>query len=326
MVTSVGYWDTSLLTIGQAAKLLNVHPDTLRRWERQGVLATVRVGSRKDRRYRHEDLLAMTQQDVTTNTPQQMNSTSNKHQIKKIQTSLHQASWIFFDIGYTLMALFPSRGDVYAEIAYRNGYNLNPLLLQENFNKLEEEWNKEKILSHPVIHAFQPTVSEHYAQFNAEILMRSGIPRNDKVLAVTIGKEIFDTVFTDYNRWRTFTNVEKFLGLLKKQGKKMAVVENWDNRLTNFIKKWRLDSYFEFILPGGGLNLRKPDPRIFELALQRAHAKPETTIHIGDVYVDDILGAKKAGITPLLFDVTRRFMKEDCLKFYSYQELIDGIK
>jgi len=185
MVTSVGYWDTSLLTIGQAAKLLNVHPDTLRRWERQGVLATVRVGSRKDRRYRHEDLLAMTQQDVTTNTPQQMNSTSNKHQIKKIQTSLHQASWIFFDVGYTLMALFQSRGDVYAEIAYHHGYNLNPLLIQQNFNKLEEEWNKEKILSHPVIHAFQPTVSEHYAQFNGEILMRSTpFVSNERRLAV----------------------------------------------------------------------------------------------------------------------------------------------
>jgi len=49
MATSIGYWDTSLLTISQAAKLLNVHPDTLRRWERQGVLSTVRVGSRKDR-------------------------------------------------------------------------------------------------------------------------------------------------------------------------------------------------------------------------------------------------------------------------------------
>ncbi len=325
MTTSIGYWDTSLLTISQAAKLLNVHPDTLRRWERQGVLSTVRVGSRKDRRYRHEDILAMTQQETAITIPQ-LQPTSNKNQMKKIQAGLQQSSWVFFDVGYTLMALFPSRGDMYAEIAYGHGYNLNPLLIQQNFNKLEEEWNKQKILSHPVIHAFQPTVSEHYAQFNAEILMRSGIPRNDKALAFTIGKEVFDTVFTDYNRWRIFTNVEKFLEKLKKQGKKLAVIENWDNRLTNFMKKWRLDSYFEFILPGGGLNLRKPDSRIFELALQKAHAKPETTIHIGDVYVDDILGAKKAGITPLLFDVTRRFIKEDCLKFYTYQELIDVMK
>lgn len=48
-----------LLTIQQAAKILNVNTQTLRRWDKKGILKAVRVGNRKgvgDRRYRKKDI------------------------------------------------------------------------------------------------------------------------------------------------------------------------------------------------------------------------------------------------------------------------------
>ena len=45
-----------LLTIKQAAKVLNVHAETLRRWDKRGKLKAIRVNERGDRRYRPEDL------------------------------------------------------------------------------------------------------------------------------------------------------------------------------------------------------------------------------------------------------------------------------
>ena len=45
-----------MLTTSDVARLLNVHINTIRRWSNQGVLKAYRIGSRGDRRFRHEDV------------------------------------------------------------------------------------------------------------------------------------------------------------------------------------------------------------------------------------------------------------------------------
>ncbi len=50
-----------LLTIKEAAKLINVHPNTLRNWEKEGKIQAVRIGSRRDRRYAKETIWQMCQ-------------------------------------------------------------------------------------------------------------------------------------------------------------------------------------------------------------------------------------------------------------------------
>lgn len=48
-----------LLTIRQAAEVLNVHVETLRRWDKRGKLNAVRVNERGDRRYDPKDIEAI---------------------------------------------------------------------------------------------------------------------------------------------------------------------------------------------------------------------------------------------------------------------------
>ena len=47
---------SEFLTVGQAADLLNVHTNTVRRWAQQGVLNAYRIGTRRDRRFRRSDV------------------------------------------------------------------------------------------------------------------------------------------------------------------------------------------------------------------------------------------------------------------------------
>lgn len=48
-----------LLTIGQVAEIFSIHQDTLRNWEKEGILVPLRVGKRGDRKYRPQDIEAI---------------------------------------------------------------------------------------------------------------------------------------------------------------------------------------------------------------------------------------------------------------------------
>ena len=47
---------SELLTVSQAARSLGVHPNTVRKWSKQGLLKPYRVGPRGDRRFRRSDV------------------------------------------------------------------------------------------------------------------------------------------------------------------------------------------------------------------------------------------------------------------------------
>jgi excisionase family DNA binding protein len=49
-----------LLKLSDAAEILNVHPNTLRKWDKKGILKAVRFGERGDRRYKKEDIVKLT--------------------------------------------------------------------------------------------------------------------------------------------------------------------------------------------------------------------------------------------------------------------------
>ena len=47
----------SLLTVREVARLLHVHPNTLRRWSDRGRIRAYRITPRGDRRFKHEEIL-----------------------------------------------------------------------------------------------------------------------------------------------------------------------------------------------------------------------------------------------------------------------------
>lgn len=45
------------LTLKQVSELLKIHPNTLRNWDKNGTLKPIRIGERKIRRYKKEDVI-----------------------------------------------------------------------------------------------------------------------------------------------------------------------------------------------------------------------------------------------------------------------------
>lgn len=98
--------------------------------------------------------------------------------------------------------------------------------------------------------------------------------------------------------------IEDFLDFLKEQNIRTGVISNIS--FCGEIVRERINTLlpnneFEFILATSEYMFRKPNRRIFELALEKADLKPEDVWYIGDNYECDILGARAAGLFPVWY-------------------------
>ena len=78
---------------------------------------------------------------------------------------------------------------------------------------------------------------------------------------------------------------------------------------------------FLTITDSGVVGREKPDPVIFETALKSVAARPEESLYVGDVYSVDYLGAKRAGMQALLFDVPGAYRDRGLPRVESLEEL-----
>lgn len=77
--------------------------------------------------------------------------------------------------------------------------------------------------------------------------------------------------------------------------------------------------FFEHVITNEIANAKKPDPKIFEYALQIANAEREASIMIGDNWIADVEGAKKAGIDAVYYNPAG--LKFDDTPDYNIQHL-----
>lgn len=75
-----------------------------------------------------------------------------------------------------------------------------------------------------------------------------------------------------------------------------------------------IQNYFQTITSADELNVRKPQPEIYEYALKKANAKKEESIMIGDDWIADVEGALSFGIDAVFFDVFKDNFGNDEVK------------
>lgn len=130
----------------------------------------------------------------------------------------------------------------------------------------------------------------------------------------------------DANLWEYMPpHVLPALAMLRARGLQLTVVSNANGRLCTLLDRLGLASSFGCILDSHEHGVEKPDPRFFELALERSGARRETTIHVGDLYEVDVMGARAAGLRGVLLDEGGLYEGVDCARVRSLAELVELI-
>lgn len=90
------------------------------------------------------------------------------------------------------------------------------------------------------------------------------------------------------------TDIKPILKSLKLSSK-IGLVSNFYGNVKAVCKSLEIDSYFDVIVDSTELKISKPDPKIFDVAIEMLKSTPERTVVIGDSYDRDIIPAKKLG-------------------------------
>jgi putative hydrolase of the HAD superfamily len=207
---------------------------------------------------------------------------------------------VFFDAGHTLLYAHPDLGTVYAEATATLGVRLDPERYAETFVPVFQETTK--------LYASTSTASD--AQ---DVAMWRDITRRiyDRLpalagIAFDAWFELLYRRFGDPVVWRMYDDVEPVLTDLRRRGLRIGVISNWDTRLQTISDGLGLTKLVDFLVISAQAGVRKPDPRIFHLALDRAGVRPEEAIHVGDLPEEDAEGARRAGVRPVLIERKRR--------------------
>ena len=131
----------------------------------------------------------------------------------------------------------------------------------------------------------------------------------------------------EQNLWeRVAPGVVPALEALRALGLRLTVVSNANGTLCAHLDRLDLTRWFDCVLDSCDLGVEKPDPRMFEMALERSGARAETTIHVGDLYHVDVVGARAAGLRGVLLDEADLYPEADCPRIRGLAELVDGLK
>lgn len=119
-----------------------------------------------------------------------------------------------------------------------------------------------------------------------------------------------DSEFADAALWlRVIPGCREGLRALADAGVRLGVISNADGLIGERLRTLEilqvgpgLGVEVECVIDSGGVGVMKPDPRIFTLALDAMSIRAEDAWYVGDMPAIDVVGARRAGLRPVLMD------------------------
>ena len=155
------------------------------------------------------------------------------------------------------------------------------------------------------------------------VLEQAGLEPNEKTRAAL---DELATYHAEWNLWESVPeDVPPSLERLRAKGIKLAVLSNANGTLRHKFSRLHLARYFACLIDSHEEGVEKPDPRFFQIALARTGARRETTLHVGDLFNVDVIGARAAGLEAWLLDAGDLYGDHDCTRIRSLTDLADRL-
>ncbi len=196
---------------------------------------------------------------------------------------------VFFDVDFTLIRPGPRfLGEGYAVTCARYGVQVDAeafdVAVVGAANVLES--------------AVQLYHDELFVNYTSRIIsLMGGIGPG----VVQAAREIYDD-WAEHHHFELYDDVPATLVALRARGLKLGLISNSHRCLKSFQSHFELEGLMSATVSSADFGVMKPDPRIFQEALDRLDVPASRAVMVGDSLAHDVIGARQAGMRAVLLD------------------------
>ncbi|NJX14804.1 YjjG family noncanonical pyrimidine nucleotidase [Tamlana crocina] len=210
---------------------------------------------------------------------------------------------IFFDLDHTLWDFNKN-----SALTFKKIFEINKL-----------DFDVDAFLSH-----YEPINLKYWKLYREEQIEKETLRfsrLNDTFLAVGFSAEaqLINKLSNDYITHLThfnylFENTFEILDYLSTKYRLHIITNGFDEVQNTKLNKSKIHTYFKTITNSENAGVKKPNPQIFNYALQLAQTTAQNSIMVGDNYEADILGAKNIGMDAVHFDANNNLPTQNGVK------------
>jgi HAD superfamily hydrolase (TIGR01549 family) len=230
---------------------------------------------------------------------------------------------IFFDLDGTLRHSIPSGGEVFSDYVITLGMQVNDEARLRAMRWEHLYWANSMDLRNDLL-AHSAETENFWIEYSRRRLLALGAAPE---WAVEFAPDVSRHMGESYRPESVVPeDVRRSLPQLKQAGYLLAVISNRDLPFQQLLHEHGIGEFFDFSMAAGEVGVWKPDPGLFEHALQRVDLSPADAIYVGDNYYADVVGSRSAGLLPVLYDPLGIFPEPDCVTIKSFDELNSVLK
>ena len=207
-----------------------------------------------------------------------------------------QIKFVIFDVGQTLLFLTPPSEEVLLARCQQLAIDVELEDLKRGC-KVGELWTAQTIMREQ-----QGTARMSDEEFDMKweyVVLEAALKdRRENIEDLVKGLR---NINGPAQNWRAPPETYTVLEELQAKGLPLGIVSNFRKTLPDLCRKVGIADYFDFIIASEAVGISKPDPRILQMALQRAQVKPNEAVYVGD-HPFDIVCAKKVPMPIIWFN------------------------
>ena len=223
---------------------------------------------------------------------------------------------VVFDVGGTLIHFNHTKiAPFYAAAAAERGTAIDSAQINTVLTQLERDLptlSRQRALS-----LEKEFGKSFWDDFYAEGFRRLGIEGDTSRAVAEIRERFmrgeFETVYDD---------TLPALNALKARHVPMGIVSNFSPNLEEVLQQQGIHDYFQFFIVSAIAGVEKPNPKIFDLAVEIAQHPREEIVYVGDSVFHDMEGARAAGIAGVLIDRANLYRDYDGVRLQDLNDLI----